>query len=266
MSRQIAALEASLGVRLLERHTRQTQLTDAGRQFLEDAKTTLAAFDRACRNARLAERGELGELKIGFMMHAAFTIVPGLTRRFLATWPEVKIQLVESIPGTLPDEILRGRFDAGILFHPGEVKGLEFKAIHSEKLCLALPVGHPLTDAATITPDRVVEEGLIATPPEVAPTLREAVLSWFRARALTPKIRLETQLQQTIVSLVAEGIGVALVPESMAKLGVAHVVFRPIEAAPTIEHGIAWPLGHRNPSLPLFLATASGETESRSSL
>jgi len=260
LSRQIAALEKSLGVRLLERHTRHTSLTHAGQRFLEDARATLASFDQACRNARLAEAGELGELKIGFMMHAAFTIVPRITRRFLSSYPQVKVHLMEVIPGTLTNDILDGRFDAGIMFPPGKTRGLDFRVIHSERLCLAVPTGHPLASRARITPRALRGESLIIAPEEVSPTLRGAVLGWFRRGGFTPPIRLETQLQQTIVSLVAEGLGVALVPESMAKLCLAGVEFRPLENAPKIEHAIVWRPGNLNPSLPLFLKSAKATT------
>lgn len=253
LSRQIAALEKSLGARLLERNTRQLALTAAGQRFLEDSRAALAAFDQACRNARLAEMGELGELRIGFMMHAAFTILPQLTRRFMAAWPQVRIQLREVVPGALPDDLLGGRFDAGILFPPGRVKGLSFHVIHSERLCAALPAGHPLSARSRIAARDLRDEALIAAPEEVAPGLRGAILRWFRQDGAVPAIRLETQLQQTIVSLVAERLGVALVPESLRKLGMAGVEFRPLVHAPGIEHCAAWRPGNLNPSLPLFL-------------
>src|SRR5215469_13195414 len=76
LSRQIAALEKELGVRLFDRQSRRATLTPAGRRFLEDSRAVLIGFDQACRNARMAERGELGELSVGFMMHAAYTILP----------------------------------------------------------------------------------------------------------------------------------------------------------------------------------------------
>ncbi|MCW1884219.1 LysR substrate-binding domain-containing protein [Luteolibacter flavescens] len=257
LSRQIAALEQSLGVRLLERSTRHVELTHAGQRFLEDARSTLMMADQACDNARLAERGELGELKVGFMMHAAFTILPKLTKRFLAAHPQVKLHLREMIPSALTDEILTGQCDAGVLFPPKRIKGLEFRVVHAERLCLAIPRGHSLTDAARITPRVLKGEHLIAASEDVSPVLRGAITGWFRTAGIVPAIRLETQLQQTIVSFVAEGLGVALVPESMAKLGVAGVDFRPLERAPKIEHGIAWRPENLNPSLPLFLK-ASG--------
>ncbi|WP_283807931.1 LysR substrate-binding domain-containing protein [Bradyrhizobium macuxiense] len=66
------------------------------------------------------------------------------------------------------------------------------------------------------------------------------------------------ELQQTIVSLVAENLGVALVPESMGKLGIANLVQRDLEDAPAIEHVIAWRPGNLNPALRPFLAEARG--------
>src|ERR1700730_10755984 len=93
LSRQIAALEKELGVRLLERHSRRATLTPAGQRFLEDSRAVLASFDQACRNARLTDRGELGELSIGFMMHAAYTVLPSLTQRYMAAHPHVRVTL-----------------------------------------------------------------------------------------------------------------------------------------------------------------------------
>jgi DNA-binding transcriptional LysR family regulator len=256
LSRQIAALEKELGVRLLERHSRQAALTRAGQRFLEDARAVLAAFDQACRNARLADRGELGELSIGFMMHAAYTVLPNLARRYIAAYPQVHLRLREVIPSSLTDAVLSGGFDAGIMFYPGPVAGLETRPIHRESLCLAVHPSHWIAARAVVCARDLDGEPLIAAPAEVAPTLREAIVAYCRSGGFVPTVRLETQLQQTIVSLVAENLGVALVPESMRKLGIADVVFRDLEAAPVIEHIIAWRPGNLNPALWPFLAAA----------
>jgi DNA-binding transcriptional LysR family regulator len=256
LSRQIAALEKELGVRLLERHSRHATLTRAGKRFLEDARAALAAFDQACRNARLADRGELGELAIGFMMHAAYTVLPNLARRYMAAYPGVEVKLREVIPTSLVSDVLACRFDAGIMFAPNPIRGLETRAIYRETLCLAVHPSHELASRETIGPADLDGQKLIATPMDVAPTLREAIAEYCRPAGVSPSIRLETQLQQTIVSLVAENLGVAMVPESMRKLGVADVVFRDLAAAPAIEHVIAWRPNNLNPALGPFLAIA----------
>ena len=256
LTRQIAALERELGVRLLERNSRRAKLTHAGQRFLEDCRLAVAAFDQACRNARLAERGELGTLRIGFMMHAAHTVLPRLTRQFMTEHPEVHVELREMIPDLLPDAVLTGRFDAAVTFDPGATRGLSTHQIFEEKLCLAVPSVHRLAASRTIRAEQLAGEPLIATPPDVAPTLRDAIMRFCRSGGVAPNIRLEAQLQQTIVSLVAEKLGLALVPTSMSKLRLPDVVFLPLEDAPTVAHVIAWRDGNLNPTLRPFLAAA----------
>lgn len=256
LSRQITALEKELGVRLLERHSRHATLTRAGQRFLEDSRAVLASFDQACHNARLADRGELGELSIGFMMHAAYTVLPSLAQRYMAAYPKVHVRLREVIPSSLADDVLAGRFDAGIMFYPGSIRGLETRAIHHEKLCLAVHHTHHLSGRDLVCARHLSGEPFIAAPTEVAPLLREAITEYCRSGGFVPTVRLETQLQQTIVSLVAENLGIALVPELMRKLGIADVAFRDLEDAPTIEHVIAWRPSNLNPVLWPFLAVA----------
>jgi DNA-binding transcriptional LysR family regulator len=256
LSRQIAALEADLGVRLLERNSRAAALTHAGQRFLEDARAVLGMFDQACRNARMADRGEMGELSIGFMMHAAYTVVPGLARRFMAAYPGVHLALREVVPSSLPGDLLAGRFDAGILFDPGPVRGLDRRVIHRERLSLAVPSGHRLALAEAVSAKDLDGEPMIVTPVEVAPTLRSVIEAYCRSGGFAPVIRLEASLQQTIVSLVAEGLGVALVPESMRRLSVGGVVLREVEKAPEVEQVVGWKVGNLNPALGSFLGMA----------
>jgi DNA-binding transcriptional LysR family regulator len=256
LSRQIAALERELGVRLFERQSRRAALTHAGRRFLEDTRAVLMSFDQACDNARLAERGELGELSVGFMMHAAYTSLPGLARRYMADHPEVHVELREVVPGALADAVLTGRFDAAIMFNPGPIRGLDTHIIHRERLCLALHPDHPLAGHEVVRARQLKGEPLIATPASAAPALRESIVQYCRSGGFEPNVRLEVELQQTIVSLVAENLGIALVPESMSKLGIANLVQRELEAAPAIEHVIAWRPGNLNPALRPFLAEA----------
>lgn len=256
LSRQIAALERELGAKLLVRHSRHASLTHAGRQFLEDSRAALAAFDQACRNARLAEQGELGELSIGFMMHAAHSVLPGLARRFMDAHPGIRVELREIFPGALADAVLTGRVDAGILFDPGPMRGLATHCIHEERLCVALHPGHRLAARETVEARDLDGEGLIAAPSEIVPVLRDAILRYCRAAGVEPAFRLEAQLQQTIVSLVGENLGVAIVPESLAKLGLANVAFRALKAAPTVAYAVAWRPANLNPALRPFLAAA----------
>ncbi len=253
LSRQIAALEQELGVRLLERHSRRVTLTCAGQRFLEDSRAVLAAFDQACRNAQQTGRGELGELSIAFMMHAAYTVMPSLVRSFTISHPEVHLELREFIPSSITEAVLAGRYDAGIGFAPGVVRGIDTRPIHRERLCLAVPQGHALAYSSSVSAIKLEGEPVVAAPAAVAPMLRDAIVGFCHSGGFEPDIRMETHLQQTIVTLVAENIGIALVPESMRKLGMAGISFCDLEDAPVIEHVLIWRTGNLNPALRLLL-------------
>ena len=259
LSRQIAALEADLGVRLMVRNARQVRLTPAGQRFLEDARAVLAAFEEACRNAQRVDRGELGELAVGFMMHAAYTVLPPLVRRYVNAYPDVRLELREVAPGPLVEDLLAGRFDAGILFHPGEVRGLAMHEIYRETLHLALRPEHPLARRKRITVEDLEGEPLIAAPRETAPPLHAAINDWCRSAGFEPTVRLEAQLQQTILRLVAEGLGVAMLPASVGQLGLGEVALREVEGAPSLAHVVAWRTGNLNPALTPLLREAGAD-------
>jgi DNA-binding transcriptional LysR family regulator len=256
LSRQIAALEKELGVVLIERHSRRVRLTHAGERFLVDARAVLAGVDQACRNAKAAQAGDLGELMVGFMMHAAYSSVPALTRRMLDKHPGLKLHLRETLPPLLVAAVLDGRFDAGISFDPGSVRGLSSKVIHRETLCLAAPSGHRLATHDQVVPEDLRDEPLIMSSTEAAPSLRRAITDYLMPNGEDLPIRLETQLQQTVVSLVGEGIGIALVPQSLQSLALAGVSYIPLMAPPVVEHRLLWRSGNSNPALGPFLDAA----------
>lgn len=260
LSRQIAALEKELGVQLLVRHSRQAQLTPAGQRFLEDGKAVLALYDQACRNARLAQQGSLGNLKIGFMMHAAYSSVPVLTRQFIAACPQVNLELSESLPLQLLDELLKDRFDAVITFSPQPMTGVRTQVIHRESLCLVVPADHPLTSCVSVSAAELCDEPLIVAPEHIVPTLHQAIRRYFSDAGFEPpRTRLQSQLQQSIVSLVAEGLGIALVPRSVQKMGMAGVHYCELVDAPMVEQVLAWRSANPNPALPHLLAVARAD-------
>ncbi|PRY08232.1 LysR substrate binding domain-containing protein [Paraburkholderia sp. BL25I1N1] len=91
---------------------------------------------------------------------------------------------------------------------------------------------------------------------EVAPTLRAMIFGHCRSGGFEPDIRFDVQLQQTVLSLVDEGAGVALVPASMRRAQLAGVVFRPLVDATLIEQVLTWSPANRNPWLARFLELA----------
>lgn len=258
LSRQIAALEKALGVELLARTSRHVALTPAGRHFHEHAARLFQSLDAAVNSTRAVARGELGQLHVGFTMSAAWNVMPPLTRIFGETHADVRLQLSEVLPGELGEFLLSGTIDAGIAFSWQRAEGLEYLPIHREPLCAVMPARHRLALQAVVDVADLAADAFITVPAPAAPALYELVTGCCRDHGFEPQIRLQTRLQQTIVNLVAEGLGVSLVPQSMAKIRLDGAVFRPISRPRMVEQGVLWASGNANPCLPPFLACASG--------
>jgi DNA-binding transcriptional LysR family regulator len=256
LSRQLAALEASLGVTLIERSPRSVTLTAAGERFYADAKAILAAVEQAVSNAQAAAHGDAGKLSIGFTMCSAYSVVPGYARVFGVAYPEVALNLREVVSNDLAAQVLAGQIDAAIMFPNVPDKGLVMRTILREPLCVALSRSHPRARARRLKIGQLAGEPFVLASEEVAPSLRAAILDHCRSGGFEPDIRFEVQLQQTVLSLVDEGVGVALVPSSMRKAQLAGVVFRPLVDAPQIEQVLAWSPANRNPCLARFLELA----------
>jgi DNA-binding transcriptional LysR family regulator len=256
LSRQLAALEASLGVTLVERSPRSVTLTAAGERFYADAKAILAAVEQAVSNAQAAAQGDAGKLAIGFTMCAAYNVVPGYARAFGAAFPEVALRLREVVSNDLAEQVLAGHIDAAIMFPTIPDKGLATRTILSEPLCVALSRSHPRSRARRLKIAQLAGEPFVLASEDVAPTLRATIVEHCRSGGFEPDIRFEVQLQQTVLSLVDEGVGVALVPASMRKAQLAGVVFRPLVDSPLIEQVLAWSPANRNPCLARFLELA----------
>lgn len=253
LSRQLAALESSLGVKLVERNPRSVALTAAGERFYTDAKAILAALDQAAKNAQAAARGDAGTLTVGFTMCAAYSVVPGYARVFAAACPGVALNLREVVSNDLAAQVQAGRIDAAIMFPGVHEKDLAQRTVVSEPLCVALSRSHPRARSRQLKIEQLAEESFVLASDEAAPTLRTAIVEHCRLGGFEPNIRFEVQLQQTVLSLVDEGVGVALVPASMRKSQLAGVVFRSLASAPTIDQVLVWSRANRNPCLPRFL-------------
>ncbi len=249
LSRQVAALEGSLGTPLFVRNSRSVALTPAGEDFYRHATRLLSELDLAVRSAQATARGEQGELRIGFTMYAAWNVLPGLLKRYAERYPEVRLTLRETLPRDLQQALNAGEIDLGIAFPTPVVAPLDYRPLFREALCAVLPASHPLAESACIDAGALAGERFVTFPRSTAPTLHAAVTACCEQAGFEPNIHLETHLQQTIVNLVAAGFGIALVPDSMRRLQLPDAVFRSLTHSPLIEQGLFWNAHNANPCL-----------------
>lgn len=229
LSQQIQAMEEELGVRLFERTNRRVALSEVGRLFLPEARQVLAQLEQAVAVARRAQRGELGELKVGFTSSAPFTsTIPRAIRAFRQACPEVHLDLRELSSRGVAEAVHEGRLQVGVLRPlaplPEELVALE---LFAEPLVVVLPVGHPLAGGADgVRLAELGEEPFVFFPRSFGTGLYDQLLELARAAGFVPRIVQEASEAMTLIGLVATGLGVTVLPASFSRMRIDGVVCR----------------------------------------
>ena len=236
LSQQIHALESELDVQLFRRLPRGVELTEAGRAFLEDARTVLGQVEHAVAATRRTARGEQGRIAIGFTSSASFhPFVPRVIRSYRETYPLVALALEEGGTAELVEALRREHLDAAFIRSPvGDSSFLAVTPLLTEEMVAALPTGHRLvgrTGTAALALSALAAETFILYRRRLGPGLYDSIIAACHAAGFSPRVGQEAPRMFSTLSLVAAGLGVTLVPESMSRLEVAGVVYRPVTRA-----------------------------------
>lgn len=230
LSTQVQALEAGLGAKLLSRGPRSVTLTTAGIVFLSEARLTLAQADRAVAVGRRAGRGELGSVRIGMALGSTLSGVPSIIMsQYRKHYPEVELQLSILSPNRQIEGLKSGTLDVGFLLPPSSVpEGLQFMKLFSEKHTIALSLDHPLASKRSIKVAELADEPFLVMHPENSNGIFESTMNLGRHGGFTPRItRFERDLI-ALLSLVGAGFGVLLLTESVCRINMPNVVYRPL--------------------------------------
>ena len=242
LSQQIRRFEAELGEPLLYRTTRSVELAPAGEVLLERAREILAAVDSAIDDARRAARGEYGRLAIGFTGSSTYAMLPALAVAMREELPGVALDLQgELLTPAQVARLLDGRLDLGLLRPPVHERDLCTEVLHSEPLVAVLPESHPLAKADAIALERLEGERFVTYPSHFRSVVHDAVEDACAAHGFEPVAAHEVAETATLVSFVAAGLGVSLVPASVANMTVQGAIYRPLaDDATRVELAAAW--------------------------
>jgi DNA-binding transcriptional LysR family regulator len=258
LSRQIAALERDVGVPLFTRIRRRFGLTPAGEIFLTAAREIVRRADDAARDAQRAHRGELGTLRLRFVQSATFEALPRLLAAFRAAHPDVTLD-VETMTTIRQVAALRsGHIDVGLIRPPISEPTLTTRVISRDPLVAALPAGHPLAKRPRLPLAALADEPFVLYTRASGPSVQDAIIGHCIAAGFSPRIIQEAADVQTIVSLVAAGLGVSLLIAPTPPTAERAVAYRPIsDDLPPWELALAWSTDNQTPVLSRFLAVAS---------
>ena len=241
LSLQIRALEEEVGVRLFERNRRKTTLTAAGAAFRDDAAAALSQLEQAIRRARLAASGKLGLLRIGFVSTAGSEIVPNIVRQFRKSNPEVEFSLRNILTAEQVQMLESGSLDVGFLRLPiGGHSALDVVTVHRERFVLVVPSSHKLAKRKRVRLREVAGEAFVMYERTYAPGFHDLIYGIFRDARIAPNVSQTAVEIPMLISLVASGMGISILPASTVKHSVASVVACGIlDRIPKVEIGIA---------------------------
>lgn len=233
LSLNIQQLEASVGARLFERDSKGVRLTAAGRAFREAATALLAQAEEARLLARQIEAGAVGRLRVGFVGSMLYRGLPQKLQQFEADQPGIQIALTELNSQEQIEALLHGQLDVGFIHTSRVPDELAARLIHSEPFVCCMPAGHRLATrrntGRTVALTELRGEPFVLFSRKASPDYYARIVDMCAAEGFYPQIRHEVRHWLSVVSLVSQGMGVAVVPAALRHSALAGAAFRPLK-------------------------------------
>jgi DNA-binding transcriptional LysR family regulator len=258
LSRQIAQLEAELGVPLFSRTRRKVELTDAGKALLERVDPLLNGLSKLTSEMTALSKGQAGHLSIAFTGLAMATVLPRILREFHKQHPSIRLEMKESPTSAQIAALLAGELTCGF-FHPDSpAPGIHTHLLLKERNGIVLPSDHPLASRAKLYLSDLADTPFILFPRAFNAGFYDRVLAAFATAGVTPRIAEEVWPRANGVGLVRAGLGATFMCPSEARQLPPEIVLRPL-SGPAPESSLVMGWGERHaasPALKAFLAVA----------
>jgi len=251
LTRQVRNLEDEIGVRLLDRASNRVALTEQGSRFLFDAKKVLALCAESIAAVQRMDHGESSHLNIGYISNLHYGLLPATLGAFRKLSPSVALNLFDMTSAEQFQALDAQKIDLGFVGLRPALSGhdLRSECVGHDTILAALPVHHPLAKKEKVKLGDLDSQFLVGMSTKTQPGAREWLLEICEKAGFSGKILQEADIEPTALRFVADGLGVALMPEQIKALPHEGVTFRPFSPPLRRESTIAWRAD--NPSMPL---------------
>ena len=255
ISEQIADLESELGGALLDRGQRTARLTAQGRVFLEEAKRTLRAAERAVDVTRRSLMGQEGELSIGFFSWGAGGFFARIIREYRKLHPRIKLSLFEMHTAVQMEAFESGRIDVGFTrpLEPPYDRTLRDELLYNDPVMAVVPSDHPLA-RGPVQVSALAGERLVMVERQVSPALFDNIVGLCASAGFSPEIVNSSPTWSGVLTLAEAGEGVALVPSGARHFRSPGLTFCPLLPKTThVGLSVAWNPLNEGPVVQDFL-------------
>jgi DNA-binding transcriptional LysR family regulator len=252
LSHQIKQLEEQVGTPLFERTTRKVELTPAGELLFERGRRILQDLEDLESDIVQVGEGASGVLRLGLSGSATYRLLPSLVQRVQRELPGLKLTVRgEMLTPQMVADLEEGRLDIAVLRPPVHSPDLGLAYLEQDRLVAALHATHPLASREQLSLADLADEAFVGYPAESVVTriFHEAC----RRQGFSPRIVQETRETSTLLSLVAAGMGIALVPITSRMFTFQDIVFRHVNDAPAVDLAVSWRLSDKAPLVQRFL-------------
>lgn len=257
LTRRIKKLEAINGFALFERTTREVSLTPAGLEFYERSVELLQNYAQTIDAGRRISEGKTGRLKIAYMAFAAPKFMPLAVSRFQRENSDIDVTLQYISTQRQKIAIAHNEIDVGYLIGPVDHIDFACHLIKSEPLYAIMPNNHPLSKKFQITLEDISRHDLILGDLTEWEFFRNQLIELFSAQGIYLNIKLEASNTLALTGLVAAGLGITVLPESLAMSLSYPVEVRKISNTKfNIDTMLVWARSNQNEVVRQFIETA----------
>jgi len=215
LSRNIARLEADLGTSLFVRAGRTVRLTRHGRQLLPHVERALLALSDGLDELAQELHPDTGRIAFAFLHSLGAKVVPVLLRDFRRGHPAVRFTLVHHANDAMLEQLRAGAVDLCLTSPVPDDEAFRWRRLDVQRLCLMVPRGHRLAARKRVRLAEAADEDFIGL--EHGYGLRRLTDEWCRQAGFTPRLAFEGEEIDTVLGLVAIGLGVALMPKGSGR-------------------------------------------------
>jgi DNA-binding transcriptional LysR family regulator len=234
-------------------------LTDSGKLMLEEARVILKEVETAKAGVQRRARGETGRIEIGFSGGTHFhPLVPAIIREYRTDYPDVVLSPQANSTALLIAQLRAGQIDIAFVRLPiSDGDGFAIEPLVDEPVVVVVPSGHPLGGSTSAPLQAFAKDVFVLYPREINPDVYDLVIAAFNRAGVTPVLGQEAPQIESVIPLVAAGLGVSIVPKSMSRILLEGVNYLSIEGdAPRVKICLAYRRDDRTPAVRNFVGVA----------
>lgn len=242
LTRQIKDLEAEISVPLFDRAGKRISLTREGESFLLDARRLLAECAQSVQAVQRMSRAEASQLNIGYVANVYHDLLPATLGAFRKACPRTALNLFDMTPAEQYDALDQRKIDLGFVYLRARPTGkdLQWAGVGHDVIMAVVAAGNPLAQKAKIDLKDLEPLFFVGMSEKTYPGAHEWLIHACREASFTPRILQDADREPAVISFVAAGLGVALLPEQIKRLPHEGVIFLPLRPPLTAESWAVW--------------------------